>query len=166
MYFSSMYYHCAILLLFRPFLRVKFSINDISAINMCHQSASAISDLFALHLRLYKSVGICAFHTRCLLNACTIHLLDASANTSATYLTTAIEHFQDLDLWLHDARNCIDTLTYLARKWKVKLPIQTQQTLSRTGSESAGSLISENIISPQVKSFEREKIGVRSNSLV
>src|SRR5436189_1420995 len=91
-----MYYHTAVLLLFRPFLKAKFTESDTSPSDICRQSANQISDIFAQHRRLYDTTGIYTFQLHCLLTACTIHIINLPALSSASYLTAACNHFHDI----------------------------------------------------------------------
>ncbi|RDW66969.1 hypothetical protein BP5796_09718 [Coleophoma crateriformis] len=51
--FAHMYYHFAILLLFRPFIKLKFTESSVSPSEVCYQAADAISALLNSYSRLY-----------------------------------------------------------------------------------------------------------------
>lgn len=132
----SMYYHAAVLLLMRPFLKAKFTHSDISPSDVCRQAAAAISDIFAQHRRLYHTVGIYTFQLHCLLTACTIHIINLPAISSTACLTAACNHFHDLSHWNKGANGSLDTIKGLVQKWTIILPIEAEQALYRNSGEN------------------------------
>jgi len=88
---------------------------------MCCRSAVEISELFAHHVRTYGSLGICAFHIRCLLVASVIHLVNLRSTSSAVYFEAACGYFHNLENRIGDASNSIEILTKLVRRWRVSL---------------------------------------------
>lgn len=132
----SMYYHAAVLLLMRPFLKAKFTHSDISPSDVCRQAAAAISDIFSQHHRLYHSVGIYTFQLHCLLTACTIHIINLPAIASTGCLTAACNHFHDLSRWNKGANGSLDTIKGLVTKWTIILPIEVEQALYRNSREN------------------------------
>ncbi|KAF2669508.1 hypothetical protein BT63DRAFT_262961 [Microthyrium microscopicum] len=134
------YYHAAVLLLFRPFLRAKFTESDIVPSELCRQSATAISELFAKHLSLYGTTGIYTFQIQCLLTACTIHLINLPAISSATALRAACEAFNDLVTHNTWALASIKLIKDLVGKWSVILPGDVEDALYRSHAELPTSL--------------------------
>jgi hypothetical protein len=130
-----MYYHAAVLLLMRPFLKAKFTHSDISPSDVCRQAAAAISDIFAQHRRLYHTVGIYTFQLHCLLTACTIHIINIPAISSTTCLTAACNHFHDLSRWNKGANGSLDTIKGLVQKWIIILPLEAEEALYRNSEE-------------------------------
>lgn len=126
-----MYYHAAVLLLFRPFLKARFTDSNITPSDVCRQSAIAISQLFGQHRRLYDTVGIYTFQLHCLLTACTIHIINVPAIASTKYLTEACNHFHDLARWNEWAVGSLDIIKGLVHKWKIILPGETELALFR-----------------------------------
>lgn len=126
-----MYYHAAVLLLFRPFLKAKFTESDISPREVCRQSANAISDIFAQHRRLYDLVGIYTFQVHCLLTACTIHIINVPTISSTNYLTAACDSFQDLVHRNEWATGSLNIIKGLVQKWNIILPIEAETALYR-----------------------------------
>jgi hypothetical protein len=124
-----MYYHAAILLLFRPFLKAKFTQSDVSPSDVCRSSAAAISTIFDQHRRMYDSVGIYTFQIHCLLAACTIHIINTPAIASTQYLTSAANHFHHLAHINGWAAECINILKDLVHKWNIVLPMEAEQAL-------------------------------------
>ncbi|KIW03216.1 uncharacterized protein PV09_05440 [Verruconis gallopava] len=132
-----MYYHAAVLLLFRPFLKAKFTQSNVSPSEVCRASAASISRLFNQHRRLYDSVGIYTLQMHCLLAACTIHIINTPAIASTQYLISAAKHFHDLAHVNGWAVECISILKNLVEKWQIVLPMEAdlalfQDTAART----------------------------------
>jgi hypothetical protein len=126
-----MYYHAAVLLLFRPFLRAKFTASPLSPSELCRSAATSISDLFATHLQLYGATGVYTFQIQCLLAACTIHLINLPSIAAATALTKAADHFHQLiraNTW---ALRSIRLIRDLVRKWGIILPREVEVALYR-----------------------------------
>jgi hypothetical protein len=130
-----MYYHAAVLLLFRPFLRAKFTESDIVPSELCRQSATAISDLFGKHLALYHTTGIYTFQIQCLLAACTIHLINLPAISSTTALRTAIDSFHLLVSCNTWALGSLKLIKDLVSRWKIILPGEVEETLYKSHTE-------------------------------
>jgi hypothetical protein len=121
--------------LFRPFLRAKFTESDIVPSELCRQSATAISDIFAKHLALYHTTGIYTFQIQCLLAACTIHLINLPAISSTTALHTAIDSFHLLvsrNTW---ALGSLKLIKDLVTRWNIILPGDVEQSLYKSHSE-------------------------------
>ncbi|OCK74707.1 hypothetical protein K432DRAFT_409640 [Lepidopterella palustris CBS 459.81] len=126
-----MYYHAAVLLLFRPFLKAKFTKSEVSPREVCRQSANAISDIFAQHRRLYDLVGIYTFQVHCLITACTIHIINVPTISSTNYLTAACNSFQDLVHCNEWAAGSLNTIKGLVQKWNIILPLEAETSLYR-----------------------------------
>ena len=135
-----MYYHAAVLLLFRPFLRAKFTQSDVSPPDICRSSAAAISQIFDQHRRLYESIGIYTLQIHCLLAACTVHVINLPAIASAQYFTAAAQHFHRLALFNGWAAECISILKDLVNKWNIVLPMEAETALY--GEQDSASLAS------------------------
>jgi hypothetical protein len=157
---QSMYYHAAVLLLFRPFLKAKFTESDLTPSEICRQAAASISDLFSEHRSLYDTVGIYTFQLHCLLTACTIHIINIPAIASTTYLTQACNHFHDLARWNEWATGSLTIIKGLVRKWSIILPGEAELALYRTqrGDElHVGSGVTERDGGPRAEMFRSPK---------
>jgi hypothetical protein len=126
-----MYYHAAILLLFRPFLKAKFTESDLSPSEVCRQAANRISDIFAVHRQLYDTTGIYTFQLHCLLTACTIHIINIPTISSTAYLTAACNHFHDLIPRNEWAAGSLSIIKGLVQKWNIILPQEAEAALYR-----------------------------------
>lgn len=130
-----MYYHAAVLLLFRPFLRAKFTESAISPADLCRQAATSLSDLFARHLALYGATGVFTFHLQGLLAACTIHLINLPAIASAAALTAAAHSLTALvhrNAW---ALAALRLIRALVRRWGIVVPGELEAALYPSGVE-------------------------------
>lgn len=132
-----MYYHAAILLLFRPFLKAKFTQSDVSPREVCRNAANSISDIFARHRALYNLTGIYAFQLHCLLTACTIHIINVPAPASTDRLTKACESFQDLSSKNDWAVGSLNIIKGLVSKWNIILPLETETALYRNAEQTS-----------------------------
>ncbi|KAK5201702.1 hypothetical protein LTR16_001762 [Cryomyces antarcticus] len=132
-----MYYHAAVLLLFRPFLKATFTKSPVSPREVCRQSADAISKIFAQHRRLYDLAGIYTFQVHCLLTACTIHIINVPALSSTSYLTAACNNFQDLIHRNEWATGSLNIIKGLVQKWNIILPLDAETALYRNAHKTS-----------------------------
>ncbi|TKA73117.1 hypothetical protein B0A49_03413 [Cryomyces minteri] len=132
-----MYYHAAVLLLFRPFLKATFTKSPVSPREVCRQSADAISNIFAQHRRLYDLAGIYTFQVHCLLTACTIHIINVPALSSTSYLTVACNDFQDLIDRNEWATGSLNIIKGLVQKWNIILPLDAETALYRNAHKTS-----------------------------
>jgi hypothetical protein len=137
----SIYYQAAVLLLFRPFLRAKFTESDISPSEVCRQSANNISELISKHLSLYGVTGLYTFHVQCLLAACTIHIINLPAISSSVALTAACNQFHKLiphNTW---ALGSLNVIRGLIRKWSIILPGDVEEALYQSHADIPQSIL-------------------------
>ncbi|KAH7025325.1 fungal-specific transcription factor domain-containing protein [Macrophomina phaseolina] len=126
-----MYYHAAVLLLFRPFLNARFAESNLSPREVCRQAANTVSTLFAHHLQLYGLNGILTFQIHCLLSACTIHMIKLPSISAADHLAAACNSFQDLVRMNDWATGSLNIIRSLVQKWKIILPLEVEVALYR-----------------------------------
>ncbi|KAI9695939.1 MAG: hypothetical protein M1820_008351 [Bogoriella megaspora] len=118
-----MQYHAAVLLLFRPFIPVRFvNHSDTDPRNVCDRAAKAISEAFEEHTRRYDHFGLCTFQVHCLLTACTIHIINAEDQRHMNHLAVACRSFHTLAPKIGWAAACLHIVSGLAEKWKIELP--------------------------------------------
>jgi hypothetical protein len=77
-----MHYHFAILLLFRPFIKLHFINSRVSPRDVCSQAADAIITLTRSYDQLYTLKRTPSFVPLVVLTSCTIHLIRASGSSS------------------------------------------------------------------------------------
>ncbi|GME24607.1 c6 transcription factor [Neofusicoccum parvum] len=140
----SMYYHTAVLLLFRPFLKARFTESDLSPREVCRQSANTISNLFAQHLKLYSLDGIFTFQLHCLLTACTIHIIKLPSISATTHLAAACNSFQDLVKKNDWATSSLNIIKSFVQKWNIVLPLEVEAALYR-GHEAPTPVLADGI---------------------
>ncbi|KAI9729058.1 MAG: hypothetical protein M1828_000143 [Chrysothrix sp. TS-e1954] len=133
-----MYFHTAVLLLFRPFLKATIVDSEVVPRDICRTSANAISDIWTQHRELYEYKGIYMFQVHCLLTACTIHIINIPSISATTYLSTACNIFQDLTGVNEWAKSSLGILRGLAKSWSLILPTEVEEAMNRNqeGSES------------------------------
>ncbi|KAF2142065.1 uncharacterized protein K452DRAFT_26023 [Aplosporella prunicola CBS 121167] len=157
-----MYYHAAVLLLFRPFLKAELTDSDISPREICRTSANAISDLFAQHRQLYGLVGIFTFQMHCLLTACTIHIINLPSVSATNHLAFACNSFQDLVKQNAWAAGSLNIIKGLVQKWQIVLPTEVENTLYRNQGDVATAFDFSSSGNDQAEAYRPEK---RSMSL-
>jgi hypothetical protein len=114
-----MYYHFAILLLFRPVIQLHFLHSRISPRDVCAQAAEAIITLVRSYDQLYTLNRIPSFVPCIVLTSCTVHLLRASRSNSA--LTAFQQGVNDLKAMCtcHGfAKTALNVLRFLAEEWE------------------------------------------------
>lgn len=126
-----MYYHTAILLLFRPFLKATLTNSEIVPREVCRKAANMICDIWSEHRRLYNLSGIYMFQVHCLLTACTIHIVNVPALSATSYLTDACNTLQDLISRNEWARSSLVILRSLVKRWDRVLPQEAEEALYR-----------------------------------
>lgn len=126
-----MYYHTAILLLFRPFLKATIDYSDVVPREACREAANMISDLWQEHYTLYGLSGIYMFQVHCLLTACTIHIINVPTISANRHLTRACNIFQELISRNEWARSSLVILRGLAEKWRLVLPLEVEEAMYR-----------------------------------
>ncbi|KAH7065637.1 hypothetical protein B0J12DRAFT_750400 [Macrophomina phaseolina] len=105
-----MYYHAAILLLFRPFLKARFTESNLSPGDVCRQSANSVSGIFAQYRQQYGLLGIFAFQL---------------------HLAAAYNSFQDLTEQSQCATSSLNIIRSLVQRWKIVLPLEVDAALYR-----------------------------------
>ena len=128
---SSMYYHTAVLLLFRPFLKATIDYSDVVPREVCREAANMVSDLWQEHYSIYGLSGIYMFQVHCLLTACTLHIINVPTISATRHLTRACAIFQELIPRNDWARSALVILRGLAEKWRLVLPLEVEEAMYR-----------------------------------
>jgi len=114
-----MYYHFAILLLFRPFLYLRFSISRVSPRDVCLQTADAILTLVRSYDQLYTLKRTPSFVPYIVLASSTVHLERATNSSSAlSSFRQAANDLKDMCVCHGFARRALNILRVLAEKWE------------------------------------------------
>lgn len=134
----SLYYHFAILLLFRPFIRLRFLNSFISPRDVCAQSAESVSSLIRSYGQLYTLRRTPSFVPYIVLTAAVMHLvaagLDGTASQSASPVQQAIDDLRDMSSCHRFAKRAINILRYLAGRWQVGIEMSDYN--EETGEDS------------------------------
>jgi hypothetical protein len=126
-----MYYHTALLLLFRPFLKAKIDYSDVVPREVCREAANMISELWQQHRNIYGLSGIYMFQVHSLLTACTIHIINVPTISATRHLTAACNIFQELIPRNGWARSALTILRGLAEKWRLVLGLEVEEAMYR-----------------------------------
>ena len=127
-----MYYHTAILLLFRPFLKARIHHSSVVPRDVCRASAEKVSDLWFHHQSLYGLTGIYMFQVHCLLSATTVHIINLPSISATRYFTAACNSFQDLVGRNDWARSSLTIVRHLVEKWNMIIPQEAEEALYRS----------------------------------
>jgi len=113
-----MYYHFAILLLFRPFVQLYFINSRISPRDVCSQAADAIITLVRSYDQLYTLKRIPSFVPCVVLTSCTVHLIRASGSSSAlNSFRQGAADLRDMGSCHGFAKTALNVLRFLAEEW-------------------------------------------------
>ncbi|KAK0390572.1 hypothetical protein NLU13_0076 [Sarocladium strictum] len=143
--FAHMYYHFAILLLFRPLIKLRILGSKISPKDVCSQAADAIQGLLKSYSQLYTLQRTPSFVPYFVLTSSIMHLaIGASEQGGASATSTPeerIEKAAKLDPRIkesltqgiadlaemapchHFAEQALNILRYLAKKWNIEVEI-------------------------------------------
>lgn len=136
----SMYYHFAILLLFRPLIKLKIIGSKVLPRDVCSQAADAIQGLLRSHSQLYTLRRTPSFVPYFVLTSSIMHLaIGASAQSSqkedvmepsdeakeslsshvAQSIKQGVEDLKEMTPCHHFAEQALNILRYLAQKWNI-----------------------------------------------
>ncbi|KAK2073408.1 hypothetical protein P8C59_007695 [Phyllachora maydis] len=130
--FAHMYYHFAILVLFRPLIKLRIIGSAISPRDVCLQAAGAMQALLRSYSRLYTLRRTPSFVPYFVLTSTTMHLALATATTPgavdpavAEAVACGIADLAEMAPCHHFAEQALHILRYLARKWRIDVAITT-----------------------------------------
>ncbi|KAM0325029.1 hypothetical protein ACHAQA_007565 [Verticillium albo-atrum] len=142
--FTHMYYHFAILLLFRPLIKLKIIGSKIAPRDVCSQAADAIQGLLRSHSQLYTLRRTPSFVPYFVLTSAIMHLaISAPVNQVsgdkggllnpseeakesvdahvAQAVKQGVEDLKEMSPCHHFAEQALNILRYLAHKWKIEV---------------------------------------------
>nr|CAD79658.1 related to nitrate assimilation regulatory protein nirA [Neurospora crassa] len=138
--FAHMYYHFAILLLFRPLIKLRIVGSSISPRDVCVQAADAILGLVRSYSQLYTLRRTPSFVPYFVLTSSIMHLA-IGATSSATpdpaggigqaepndhgHPSRGIADLTEMAPCHHFAEQALNILKYLAKKWNIDVDIKT-----------------------------------------
>jgi hypothetical protein len=146
--FAHMYYHFAILLLFRPLIKLRIIGSKITPKDVCYQAADAIQGLSRSYSQLYTLRRTPSFVPYFVLTSAIMHLAIGAVSTNATpsasasevmekaakldprvseSLTQGIADLAEMAPCHHFAEQALNILRYLAKKWNIDVDIKNEE---------------------------------------
>ncbi|RQM07145.1 hypothetical protein DH86_00003497, partial [Scytalidium sp. 3C] len=120
--FAHMYYHYAILLLFRPFLKLDLVGSTVSPREICRQAAEAICALANSYSKLYTLERTPSFVPYFILTAGITHLVSLGNGwASKEPLLQSIQHLKGMAGGHGVAGRAIGILRYLVLRWGIDI---------------------------------------------
>ena len=144
-----MYYHFAILLLFRPLIKLRILGSKVAPRDVCSQAADAIQGLCRSYSQLYTLRRTPSFVPYFVLTSSIMHLAIGAANVSSgpeSSTESSIERAVEADPHVsesikqgiadlaemapchHFAEQALNILRYLALKWNIEVDIDSGKT--------------------------------------
>ncbi|KAJ3525290.1 hypothetical protein NM208_g11701 [Fusarium decemcellulare] len=139
--FAHMYYHFAILLLFRPLIKLRIIGSKVSPRDVCSQAADAIQGLLRSYSQLYTLRRTPSFVPYFVLTSAIMHLaigattiksdpseedMEKAAKIDphvAESITQGIQDLTEMAPCHHFAEQALNILRYLAQKWDIEVGI-------------------------------------------
>jgi len=177
--FAHMYYHYAILLLFRPFIKLDLVGSTVSPKEICRQAAEAICALANSYSKLYTLERTPSFVPYFILAAGITHLVSLGNGwASSEPLLQAVQHLKGMANGHGVAVRAIAILRYLALRWEIDIPFDEETTKEKEkaemtdGSEEdtqdrvryVGSPASNNLFSPDVEMLDSVSSFIRTTA--
>ncbi len=136
---KSMYYHYAILLLFRPFIKLDIISSGVSPRDVCSQAASAISTLVNSYSQLYTLRRTPSFVPYFVLTSSIAHLITlGNAREGPEQLKQGIKDLKEMANCHGFAIRGLDILRYLIVHWDVNVPLTDEVDGEVDGKEREG----------------------------
>jgi len=145
-----MYYHFAIILLFRPFLNLQFIGSSVSPREICTQAAESLTSLIQTYRQLYSLRRTPSFIPYMVLASNLALLIDQRLHNTITgtkavaFKLNALQDLVELSVSHAAARKFIYILRYFGRAWDIPIIDTSDPTQAhmedRTGSPLPGSL--------------------------
>lgn len=149
----SMYYHFAILLLFRPLIKLRIIGSSISPRDVCSQAADAIQGLLHSYSQLYTLRRTPSFVPYFVLTSSIMHLAIAASSSSSQQaqgggslpqpghtklgekvtasINQGITDLTEMAPCHHFAEQALNILRYLAKKWKIEVNVDVDRRLKQ-----------------------------------
>jgi hypothetical protein len=162
-----MYYHYAILLLFRPFIKLNLIGSGVSPRDVCNQAADAISALVNSYSQLYTLQRTPSFVPYFVLTSTIIHLITyGNGGGGPEKLLQGIKDLDNMRGCHGFATRAREIILFLAKSWHITLPegcdIQLDADIEKSCRPSS---VSFNQFCPNVDTTDMMKgIGLASES--
>lgn len=122
----SMYYHFAILLLFRPFIKLDIIGSSVAPRDVCSQAADAISALVNSYSQLYTLERTPSFTPHFVLASGVMHLVSLGQATSGPDpLLQNVIDLKDMAVCHGFAARSLDVVKFLVGHWGVSVPLSS-----------------------------------------
>lgn len=119
--FAHMHYHFAILLLFRPFLKLDILASSVSPRDVCAQASDAISALVKSYSQLYTLRRTPSFVPYFVLSASIAHMVTIfSSRAGPEQLRQGLMDLKELTKCHAIAKKALDILQFLIVHWDVR----------------------------------------------
>jgi hypothetical protein len=130
-----MYYHYAILLLFRPFIKLDIVSSGVSPRDVCSQAASAISTLVNSYSQLYTLRRTPSFVPYFVLTSSIAHLVTlGNAREGPEQLKQGLADLKEMTGCHGFAIRALDILRYLIMHWDINIQFSdTNEGVSEDG---------------------------------
>ncbi|RBA11005.1 hypothetical protein FPRO05_14311 [Fusarium proliferatum] len=142
--FAHMYYHFAILLLFRPLIQLRIVGSQVSPRGVCLEAASAIQGLLTSYSQLYTLKRAPSFMPYFALTSSIMHLTIMATTVQREELSTTartdhqvseafkqgMASLSEMATCHHIAEQAPHILYYLAKKWKVDIDVNIAAALN------------------------------------
>ncbi|TVY75969.1 Nitrogen assimilation transcription factor nit-4 [Lachnellula suecica] len=126
--FAHMYYHFAILLLFRPFIKLDIVGSKISPRDVCSQAADAISTLVHSYSQLYSLRRTPSFVPYFVLTSGITHVVTLGASRGGPEnLHQGVQYLREMQSCHEFANRAVDILHYFIRDWEVEYTLDFQE---------------------------------------
>jgi hypothetical protein len=136
---GSMYYHYAILLLFRPFIKLEIVGSGVSPRDVCSQAASAISTLVNSYSRLYTLRRTPSFVPYFVLTSSIAHIVTlGNAREGPEQLEKGIADLKEMTCCHGFAIRALDILRYLILHWDVDIEFEDDDEGVAEGAREGG----------------------------
>ncbi|TVY91936.1 Nitrogen assimilation transcription factor [Lachnellula willkommii] len=125
--FAHMYYHFAILLLFRPFIKLDIIGSGLSPRNVCSQAAEAITTLVNSYSKLYTLRRTPSFVPCFVLTSSIAHVVTlGTTKVGRELLQQGIQDLREMQTCHGFAVRALDILHYLISAWEVDFAMKAE----------------------------------------
>jgi len=150
-----MYYHYAILLLFAPFIKVRFTGSSISPNEVCVQAADAIMSLVRSYRQIYSLRRTPCFVPYIVLAASIVHLVatDSTPNIGVFgEILQCMTHLHEMSPCHSFATRAEHILRIMAHDWSVEISAENEK---QSGNELTLQSLPLNFFSSEMESIPR-----------
>ena len=140
---KSLFYHTAVLHLFRPFLKVDLTNSAVSPREVCAACAAKVASLLRDYRKVYGLRRQCLILCHITLSSSIIYLINLPDPTAVADLKTAVTVLKEMSTSHAFANRILDIIGRLAKQWNKKLPVEIQQAVSSPKYSSTPTVLTE-----------------------